>query len=131
MAVSKGTMIAVALYVLTAVVTGLHVFYLMMWAIWGAPTSPLQYVSLIGSVVLLLSAVAAFFNRRLAAAIAIVGSVMVWSFYAPALVFDFTRLLGLLLHAPKEVLSTMIPILLLAVCTFYGVRHVRKRPATA
>jgi hypothetical protein len=88
------------LYLVTAVATGAQVYWLMMWAIWGAPTSPIQYVSLCRSLVLLIAASLAKWNPRLAAVIALWAIAAIWCFYAPALVYSVVRLrTALLLQA--------------------------------
>jgi len=112
---------ALALYLVTGVVTGFHVFYLMMLAIWGAPISPLQYVSMMGSAGLLVASVVAVFKPRLASEIALAGAIAIWSFYIPALVVDFWRLVTGA-FAFKDELIAITPILLLAICTGYAVR---------
>jgi len=77
--------LALLLYALTAIATGVQLWYLLSWAIWGAPTSPLQYVALFGSVVLLVAAVFARWKPRIAAIVACTGAFLLWFFYGPAL----------------------------------------------
>ena len=71
-----------ALYLLTAVVTAVPVLWALGWAVWGAGVSVAEYLSLVGS--LLLLAAAGSSRRRFAARLALVGTVAVWSFYLPA-----------------------------------------------
>jgi hypothetical protein len=78
-----------ALYLVTSVATAFHVFYQMMWTIWGAPRNPFHYVSMIGSAILLVSAVIALFRPRVAARVGMVGCVAAWCFYGPALVYSY------------------------------------------
>jgi len=121
---------AAVLYFVTAAATAMLVFYLVMAAIWGAPTSPLQYVSFGGSVVLALAAFFAPFRGRAAAMIALVGCLASWSFYAPALIGTFFREsswwleIGLLL-SHRDYLGALGPVLaplLLIASTVYAVR---------
>lgn len=80
---------AATLYVLTAVVTGLHNFYRLMDMVNGAPINLLNCVALLGSVTLLGAAFFAPFEPRVAAGIGIAGSLLSWVFYAPLLVVSF------------------------------------------
>src|ERR1039458_6005967 len=71
------------LYLLTGVVTAVPVLWALGWAVWGAGVSITEYLSLLGSVLLL--AAAGSSRPRFAARLAVVGSVAVWSFYLPAI----------------------------------------------
>jgi hypothetical protein len=80
---------AATLYVLTAVVTGLHNFYRLMDTVNGAPINLLNCVALLGSVTLLAAAFLAPFKPRVAAGVGMTGSLLSWVFYAPLLVVSF------------------------------------------
>ena len=71
------------LYLLTAIMTALPVLFMLRWAIWGAPTSVWQYVSLLGSCLLVLAGFVSVSHRRVAARIAVVAVAAIWSFYLP------------------------------------------------
>jgi hypothetical protein len=77
---------ALALYLATAIVTGLLAFYLAMEMIWGAPLNPLHYVSFLGSVLLFIASLTAPFSPRVGAKIAVAGSIATWCLYGPAIV---------------------------------------------
>jgi hypothetical protein len=77
------------LYVLTAVVTGLHNFYRLMDTVNGAPINFLNCVALLGSVTLLGAAFLAPLKPRVAAGVGTAGSLLSWVFYAPLLVVSF------------------------------------------
>jgi hypothetical protein len=70
-----------ALYLLTGVVTAVPVLWALAWAVWGAGVRVSEYLSLVGSVLLLVAAGSS--RRRFAARLALVGTVAVWSFYLP------------------------------------------------
>jgi hypothetical protein len=72
------------LYLLTGIATAIPVVWALGWAVWGAGTSPTEYLSLLGSLVL--AASAAIGARRVAARMALVGAMAVWSFYLPSIV---------------------------------------------
>lgn len=74
------------LYLLTGIATGLHVLYLLSWAVWGAPTHPLQYISVVGSLVVIVAAYVSLFKPRIAARFALLGLAAVWPFYVTAVV---------------------------------------------
>lgn len=79
-------MVPFLLYAITGVATGAQVFSLVMWAVWGKPVHPLQYVSLLGSVALTAAAFFSVWRPRQAAWVALAALVPVWSFYGPALI---------------------------------------------
>jgi hypothetical protein len=79
-------MVSLLLYLFTGIVTAIPVLYALGWAVWGAGTSPLEYISLLGSLILVISAFLGLSSRRLAARLALVGALGVWSFYLPAIV---------------------------------------------
>jgi hypothetical protein len=75
--------VAFLLYLLTAIMTALPVLFMLRWAIWGAPTSVWQYVSLLGSCLLVLAGFVSVSHRRVAARIAVFGVAAIWCFYLP------------------------------------------------
>jgi hypothetical protein len=78
-------MLPFLLYFITAVITGYHVYSLMSLAAYGAPVSPLEFVALLGSLCLLICAYISLFRPVIAAKIALIAALFIWSFYAPAL----------------------------------------------
>lgn len=78
---------AFLLYLLTAIMTALPVLVTLRWAIWGAPVSVWQYVSLLGSCLLVLAGFVSVSHRRVAARIAVVAVAAIWCFYLPAVAF--------------------------------------------
>lgn len=77
---------ASALYLATAIATAIPVIRLLGWAVWGAGTSLTEYLSLLGSLILVISALMSPTNRRFAARFALAGVTLIWSFYLPTLV---------------------------------------------
>jgi hypothetical protein len=73
----------VSLYGLTALVTGVHNFYWLMNVVNGAPLNLLNCTALVGSALLLVTAVVLPFRTRVAAKLGFVGSVLSWVFYVP------------------------------------------------
>lgn len=74
---------AFVLYLITGIATAVPVVYALGWAVWGAPISATEYISLFGSLLLVLAAFITFVNRRHAARCAFAGVIAVWSFYLP------------------------------------------------
>jgi hypothetical protein len=105
------------IYLVTALATGVQVHWLLMWAIWGAPTHPVQFISLGGSFVLLLASFVALFRPRAAAVIAIVGSLAIFTYYVPAVVVSLQQLT--LWHLPLLPLA-FFPVILLCSTTIYA-----------
>jgi hypothetical protein len=54
----------------------------MSWALWGAPLNPLEYIGLLGSLVLLIAAVLGFRRDSKIQSIAVCGLLLLWPFYA-------------------------------------------------
>ena len=73
----------VLLYLLTALVTGVHNFYWLMNIVNGAPINLLNCVALLGSATLLGAAVLLMFRQRVARKFGFAGSLLLWVFYAP------------------------------------------------
>jgi hypothetical protein len=73
------------LYFAASVITGFHVYMLLAPAIYGAPSNPLELVSLLGSFGLLLAAYLSLFNPHAAAKLALIACLTIWCFYGPAI----------------------------------------------
>ena len=78
-------MVWLLLYLLTGIATAIPVVWALGWAVWGAGTSPTEYLSLCGSLVLVLSSLVSLANRRSAARLALLGAFAIWSFYLPTI----------------------------------------------
>ena len=80
---------AAIVYVLTALVTGLHNWYVLMSVVNGAPINPLSCSALLGSATLLTATVLLPFQPRTAAKVGLSGSVLLRVFYAPLIFVSF------------------------------------------
>lgn len=78
-------MLPFCLYFVAALVTGFHVYSLLALAVYGVPVNPLELVALFGSLALLVAAYVSLFKPYVAARIALIACLAIWSFYAPAL----------------------------------------------
>jgi hypothetical protein len=78
--------LTVGLYLITALVTGLHNFYGLMNMVNGAPLNLLNCAALFGSAALVVAAVLMSFQSRIAPKIGFAGSVLLWVYYAPLLI---------------------------------------------
>ena len=128
------------LYMATALTTGFQVYWVLMMAIWGAPTSPLEFVSICGSVVLFIAGVLAKWRPRAAAMTALCASAAIWSFYAPSLFGTFIRVpyINLLVQPQhylrwvfRSFLVGLIPAVLLVVTTYQAVAILRRKVSPA
>lgn len=77
-------MLPFCLYFVTGIVTGFHVYTLAV-AIYGARLNPLELVSLLGSLCLLIAAYVSLSKPNAAAKIALLACLMIWGFYGPAI----------------------------------------------
>jgi hypothetical protein len=73
------------LYFVAGVVTGFHVCTLLAMTVYGVPFNPLELVSLLGSLGLVIAASISLFKPYAAARVALVASLLIWSFYGPAI----------------------------------------------
>jgi hypothetical protein len=78
-------MLPFCLYSAAGVVTGFHVCTLLVLAVHGAPSNPLELISLLGSLCLLIAAYISIFNPHLAAKFALLACLAMWCFYGPAI----------------------------------------------
>lgn len=78
-------MIPFFLYLVAGAVTGFHVYILLMLAALGAPVDPLELVSLVGSLGLIVAAYLSLFKPHAAARLALLASLAIWCFYGPAI----------------------------------------------
>jgi hypothetical protein len=63
---------------------GFFTFQALMWAVWGAPTHPVQYIALLSSLVLLLSAFVSLASPEVARKLAVACVLGVGVYYIPA-----------------------------------------------
>lgn len=70
------------LYSLAGAITGVHLLLLIGTRV---PLHPLQYVSLAGSLFLIVAAYLSLFRPYVAARVALLASLAIWSFYSPAI----------------------------------------------
>lgn len=73
------------LYCVASVITGFPVYKLLAPAIYGAPSNPLELVSLLGSLGLLIAAYISLFRPHAGAKLALIACLTIWCFYAPAI----------------------------------------------
>jgi hypothetical protein len=74
------------LYLVAGAVTGFHVYFLLVLAAFGAPANPLELVSLVGSLCLIVAAYLSLFKPHAAARLALLAALAIWCFYGPAIV---------------------------------------------
>jgi hypothetical protein len=74
------------IYFVAGVVTGFHVYSLLALTVLGVPSYPLEFVSLLGSLCLIVAAYLSLFKPHAAARLALLASLAIWMFYGPATV---------------------------------------------
>ncbi len=77
-------MLPFVLYLIAGALTGFQVYALLALGAYGAPVSPLEFLSLLGSLVLIVAAYLGLWKPRLAARVALLAALVIWCFYAPA-----------------------------------------------
>ena len=78
-------MLPFCLYFVAGVITGFHVDTLLALTVYGVPFNPLELVSLLGSLCLLIAAYVSLFKPHAAARLALLASLAIWCFYGPAI----------------------------------------------
>ena len=106
-------MVPFFVYLAAAVAVGAQTFRAMTWAVWGAPTSPLQFIALVGSALLFVAANVALFRVRAGATLALIGALGCWTMY----VFVIGHLV---IDLPRSALQA-IPSALLVLATVHAV----------
>jgi len=82
------------LYFAASLITAFHVFTLLALAVYGAPSNPLELVSLLGSLCLLIAAYVSLFKPNAAARLALIACLAIWCFYGPAIAKSVQAKLG-------------------------------------
>src|SRR3972149_5229785 len=77
-------MLPFLMYGITGLATGVQVFRLVMWAVWGKAVHPLEHVSLLGSVVLITVAFVGLWRPRPAGWGALIAARCLGGFYGAA-----------------------------------------------
>lgn len=119
----------VLLYLATALTTATQVYFLTAWSMWRRPITPSQFIALVGSLVLLVAALMVRWKPRLASILALCSCVLIWCFYAPAIVYTVIHLPlipELRTFLPSLALS-LVPAVLLALSSFRAVRNLAQR----
>lgn len=78
-------MLPFVLYFLGGALTALHVYMLLSLTVLGAPHNALEFISLLGSLGLLVASYLSLFKPREAAQAALPASLVSWCFYGPAM----------------------------------------------
>ncbi|MGA7629320.1 MAG: hypothetical protein WCB11_01055 [Terriglobales bacterium] len=84
-------MLPFVLYLAAGVITGFHVYSLLILAVVGAPLDPLEFVSLAGSLGLVIAAYYSLVKPRVAAKLALLACLAIWCFYGPGIVGVVSR----------------------------------------
>jgi hypothetical protein len=79
----RGAMLRLSFYLAAGIATGVPVLRLLGASVWGVPRLPLEYVSLAGSLLLVLAAFLSLGDRRLAGKVAFLGFLGTGAFYVP------------------------------------------------
>src|ERR1700689_4995780 len=78
-------MLPFVIYLVTAIVTGIHLLTLLSLAAYGVTISPFELLALLGSFSILIAAYVSLFRPYAAARIALLAAIIMWSFYGPAM----------------------------------------------
>src|SRR5262245_22229480 len=114
-------MFPVVLYFIGGVVLGLEAFASAMLAVWGAPTSVVQLIGVVGGLGLVVASVLGLFTGRAAGLVALGASLLGWTFYLPASLTTLSvvgrNIVGLLF--------VLVPVALLTSTTVHGFCRLR------
>ena len=82
-----------ATYIVTGLLLLAQTYWMLAWAIWGAPTNIWEYLALLGSLVLLIAGILHIWRRRAATYLAAISEALIWCFYLPTLYVTFREIL--------------------------------------
>jgi hypothetical protein len=78
------------LYFATGLATGLQLYRLMMWGVWGRPTRTIEYVGVLGSGVFILMAAFGPTRKRPTHLAALVAAALLWMVYGQSVLELFS-----------------------------------------
>src|SRR3989304_5417458 len=110
-------MLPFLLYAITGLATGVQVFRLVMWAVWGKAVHPLEHVSLLGSVVLITVAFVSLWRARPPPRAAPLATPCMGGVFGPALY----KSVGIAVASRGFPLFIFLPPALLLVTTCYAI----------
>jgi hypothetical protein len=73
------------LYIVTGFILAAQTYWLLMWAIWGAPTNASESLALLGSLILFVSGIIHIWKPLRALYVIAVSEILIWCFYLPAI----------------------------------------------
>jgi hypothetical protein len=129
----------VAVYAVTALITGTHNFYVLMNMVNGAPISLLNCIGIFGSATLLGASILITFRSHSAAKIGLVGCILSWVFYAPliivSLMLPFSTWSEIRFDASSHeyvpLVGRLVGPVLLIICTMNSIIALRQNRATS
>jgi hypothetical protein len=74
------------LFIITGLVLTAQTYWLLAWAIWGAPTNVWEYLALFGSLLLIVAGITTAWKKAMGSYMALASSALIWSFYLPAII---------------------------------------------
>lgn len=95
------------LYLLAGLGTGFSALRRLLWVVWGAPIHPVPLLAFAGSLTLIGAAVISLTRPRLAARLALLATVPIWSFYVVALVSPFETITGDIPDKPDPTMDVL------------------------
>lgn len=83
-----------ALFIITGLVLMAQTYWLLAWAIWGAPTNVWEYLALFGSLLLILAGITYIWKKAVGTYMALASLALIWSFYLPAIIVSMRSILA-------------------------------------
>ena len=75
-----------SLYAIAGILTAVHLYLLLVFTAHAPAVNVLEWVALLGSLWLLVAACLSLYRPRVAAQVALIACLLIWTFYAPATV---------------------------------------------
>ena len=73
------------LYMVTGITLTAQTSWLLLWAVWGAPTSVWEYIALLGSLLLFVAGIMNVWKLSAAIYLVAFSEILIWSFYLPTI----------------------------------------------
>lgn len=82
-----------ALFIVTGCVLTAQTYWMLAWAIWGAPTNVWEYMAFFGSLLLIATGITCIWKKTFALYMALASLALIWSFYLPTIIVTTKRLM--------------------------------------
>jgi hypothetical protein len=115
------------LFIITGLVLTAQTYWLLAWAIWGAPTNVWEYLAFFGSLLLIAAGIIYIWKKTIGMYMICASLVLIWIFYLPAIIVSVRSILvGFAYVQSADWARTVIVFGLLIASTTIAARDARR-----